>query len=134
MKTHFKNDQLKLIIRLVYLIWVISFVITLRKNFSYLNLTALLIIKWTIFAGILNSGLIIISSDWAKKWKFTSFFLYLPVLFLSPFQLPVGNWISFFILFLFFLTILIIYFPWRNHAYRSLHIEKQSNKRSLPTH
>jgi len=124
MNINFENDKIKLIVRIVYVFWVISFAITLRINFSYMDLTFLLALKWIIFAGVLNSGLIVISSRWAKKWKFTSFLLYLPVLFLSPFQLPIGNWISIFILFIFFLTILIIYFPWRGHAHRSIHIEK----------
>ena len=108
--------KLKWPVRVLYLFLVLFYVYTLRQQFSYMPIPFQVYLKWTIICGLWNSGLWIITTKWAKKWKVISLLLYLPTLITSTILLPWPGWPSALGYFLFLLVILIVFFPWRDYA------------------
>lgn len=111
--------RIKWLIRLLYLVLVILYVITLRNEFSYMPIPFSTFVKWTIMSALFNSGVWIITTKWGKRWKFLSLFLCLPTLIISPTLLLLGDWfvISAYCLLLPGMT--WGYFYWRNYESRS---------------
>ncbi len=109
-----QDDRMKWTVRSVYVLLVALYVYTLRDHFAYMPISFLTIMKWTVMCAVWNSGLWIITTKWAVKWKLLSVLLYLPTMITSPFL--AWGWVSAFVCFLVMLAILFIYFPRRNHA------------------
>ena len=107
-----KRDKLKFPIRIVYIGLVAFYVYTLRDHFAYKPISFLTLVRWTILGAIFNSGIWIITTKWARRWKRFSFLLYLPTLIVSPILLPWGGWAPALIYYSLALMVLIIYFPW----------------------
>jgi hypothetical protein len=108
--------KLKWPVRILYLFLVAFYVHTLRQQFSYMPISLWLYLKWTIICGLWNSGLWIITTKWAKRWKLLSILLYFPTLISSTILLPWSGWFSALGCFLFLLVILIIFLPWRDRV------------------
>jgi hypothetical protein len=108
--------KLKWPVRILYLFLVVFYVHTLRQQFSYMPIPLWLYLKWTIICGLWNSGLWIITTKWAKRWKLLSFLLYFPTLISSTILLPWSGWFSAIGFFLFLLVILLIFLPWRDRV------------------
>ena len=102
-------------LRALYFFLVVFYVFTIREHFSYIPTIHLLTyVRWTLMSAVWNSGLLIITTKWAQKWKFLSFLFYIPLIIITPI-LPLGGWLFAITYLLFMVTILVIYFPWRRN-------------------
>ena len=109
----------KWLVRGLYILLVAFYVYTLRELFSSIPISSWLCLKWIIFCSLWNSGLWIITTQWAKKYKLVSFLLYLPTLITSTIFLLWPGWFSALTFFFFLLIILIVFFPWRGNESNS---------------
>ncbi len=113
------KNKLRWIVRSLYFVLVATCVYSLWINISDAHISCILILKWIILSAICNSGLWIITTEWAKKWKWLSLFLFLPILLILPLLLPLGSWMGGWfgamIYFALMSFILVVYFPWRKN-------------------
>lgn len=111
--------KFKWLVRGLYILLVIFYVYSLRNLNSYMPASFWLYLKWIIFSSLWNSGLWIITTQWAKKYKLASFLLYLPTLITSTIFLLWPGWVSALTFFFFLVVIFIIFLPWRGNESNS---------------
>ncbi len=109
-----KGNKLKWIIRGFYILVVVLNVRFLRQIFSDGAMDFYVTLEWTLISSISYSGLFIITTEWAKKYKWISLFLYIPILIVAPLVCSYGTSLGCPTTFFILLAILVIYFPWRN--------------------
>ena len=112
--TNNKLNYFKYFLRILSIALMFFFFYTLvGVSIDGLHVSLYANIKKIILSVICSVGLWVITTNWAKRWRWISTLLYLPVLLILPLAFWLYSSIFLIISFILFILILFIFFPWR---------------------